>query len=393
MSTIPSTQPTQNDSQQTPYTAREGVTQATTPQAIQPATQRGQGGGRGGRGGNRGARGGQATRRVANQPSQQGTRSAHLEGRYDLWRNSAVSKREVAKTINEYLIENGGESRAWKGIEQQTSQGILDEGYELARQAGGNPNNSDTEDFVGNAITQMEAQIRKICRYFYKLEPVMLDRPSAVPLNIHEQGNADENLAGALNLGPNEDRPTTSDHWSESERGDNALPVNTLGNPLPDINPTLLTTNGASATATPTGADTRYAERITDQLFPSREEMAAQTTAELDLHRDCLDNDSRMVDANIQLVNALSQQLAPTGPPAGTSHLQQRQLELDVGIREVELSQAQAALAAEQATGVAFARARMIQDFVRSGISPAEALTITNELFLGLNEQIRCRLY
>ncbi|KAH9444962.1 hypothetical protein Pst134EB_025213 [Puccinia striiformis f. sp. tritici] len=72
-----------------------------------------------------------------------------------------------------------------------------------------------------------------------------------------------------------------------------------------------------------------YAERITDQLFPSREEMAAQTTAELDLHRDCLDNDSRMVDANIQLVNALSQQLAPTGPPAGTSHLQQRQLELD----------------------------------------------------------------
>ncbi|POW17029.1 hypothetical protein PSTT_00794 [Puccinia striiformis] len=257
----------------------------------------------------------------------------------------------------------------------------------------------------------MEAQIRKICRYFYKLEPVMLDRPSAVPLNIHEQGNADENLAGALNLGPNEDRPTTSDHWSESERGDNALPVNTLGNPLPDINPTLLTTNGASATATPTGADTpvvapspsarailmtalasqrpdpqskcrvSYAERITDQLFPSREEMAAQTTAELDLHRDCLDNDSRMVDANIQLVNALSQQLAPTGPPAGTSHLQQQQLELDVGIREVELSRAQAALAAEQATGVAFARARMIQDFVRSGISPAEALTITNELF------------
>ncbi|KAI9620803.1 hypothetical protein H4Q26_013473 [Puccinia striiformis f. sp. tritici PST-130] len=210
---------------------------------------------------------------------------------------------------------------------------------------------------------------------FYKLEPVMLDRPSAVPLNIHEQGNADENLAGALNLGPNEDRPTTSDHWSESERGDNALPVNTLGNPLPDINPTLLTTNGASATAHPQGqtpalASQRpdpqskcrvsYAERITDQLFPSREEMAAQTTAELDLHL---------------------KQLAPTGPPAGTSHLQQRQLELDVGIREVELSQAQAALAAEQATGVAFARARMIQDFVRSGISPAEALTITNELF------------
>ncbi|KAI7935190.1 hypothetical protein MJO29_016453 [Puccinia striiformis f. sp. tritici] len=39
MSTIPSTQPTQNDLQQTPNTAREGATQATTPEATQPATQ------------------------------------------------------------------------------------------------------------------------------------------------------------------------------------------------------------------------------------------------------------------------------------------------------------------------------------------------------------------
>ncbi|KNE89896.1 hypothetical protein PSTG_16644 [Puccinia striiformis f. sp. tritici PST-78] len=341
-----------------------------------------------------------------------------------------VSKREVAETINQYLIDNGGVSRAWKGIEQQittlekkfrqalaycdqTGQGILDEADERARQAAANLEDSETEDFVGDARTQTEAQIRKICKYFYELEPVMLNRPSAVPLNTHEQGDVDENLAGALNLGPNEDRPTTPDHWSNSERGGNASPVNTLGQPSPDLNMSVPTSNRATATATATPAKTAtpsvapspsarvtsmsalasqrpdtqsqrrvsYAERITDRLFPSCEEMAAQTTAELDLNRDRLAIANRMVDANIQLVNALSQQLAPAVPPPGSSDLQKRQLELNVGLREVELNQTQAALEAERVTGTAFARAKMIQDFIRTGISPAEALNITIQLF------------
>ncbi|KAH9445252.1 hypothetical protein Pst134EA_031524 [Puccinia striiformis f. sp. tritici] len=370
--------------------------------------------GGGTRGGARGGRGRRATRRGV----QQGTRSHRswttdqnrdglstldlivewltVEGQYDLWRNSDVSKREVAETINQYLIDNGGVSRAWKGIEQQittlekkfrqalaycdqTGQGILDEADERARQAAANLEDSETEDFVGDARTQTEAQIRKICKYFYELEPVMLNRPSAVPLNTHEQGDVDENLAGALNLGPNEDRPTTPDHWSNSERGGNASPVNTLGQPSPDLNMSVPTSNRATATATATPAETAtpsvapspsawvtsmsalasqrpdtqsqrrvsYAERITDRLFPSREEMAAQTTAELDLNRDRLAIDNRMVDANIQLVNALSQQLAPAVPPPGSSDLQKRQLELNVGLREVELNQTQAALEAE----------------------------------------------
>ncbi|KAH9440855.1 hypothetical protein Pst134EB_029508 [Puccinia striiformis f. sp. tritici] len=237
MSTIPSTQPTQNDLQQTPNTAREGATQATTPEATQPATQWDK----------------VEAMAVGVEIVEPTVDKQHvvwlinpvnkvlevltvLEGRYDLWRNSAVSKREIAETINEYLIENGGESCAWKGIEQQmtnlekkfrqalayqdqTGQGILDKADELARQAGGNPDNSDTDDFVGNAIAQTQAHICKICRYFYELEPVMLDCPSAVPLYIHEQGNVDGNLAGALNLGPNEDRPTNN-QTSFKQNGD-----------------------------------------------------------------------------------------------------------------------------------------------------------------------------
>ncbi|KAI7937585.1 hypothetical protein MJO29_014900 [Puccinia striiformis f. sp. tritici] len=224
MSAITSTQPTQaKTTQQT-----EATQQTATPAQ-----------GRGGRGGRRGGmhgggRGGRAVRGGANHPTQtpgrtqaaprswtndrnrDGLSSLNLivewitvEGRYDRWRNSTVSKCEVAEEINQFLIDNGGESRAWRGIEQhvtglekkfcealawrdQTGQGILDKADEQARQAGGDPSDFEYEDFVANTITQTKAYIRKKCRYFFEL-----NRPSAVPLNIHEQGDGNQNLAGS----------------------------------------------------------------------------------------------------------------------------------------------------------------------------------------------------
>ncbi|KAI9612228.1 hypothetical protein KEM48_004243 [Puccinia striiformis f. sp. tritici PST-130] len=127
-----------------------------------------------------------------------GGRAACVEGRYNLWRNSTVSEQEVAKVINQYLIDNGGESRSWCGVERQevtglekkicealawqdqTGQGILDDVDEMAHQAGGDPNDSEDKDFVGNTITQTKAAIHKKCKYFFKLKPVMLDRPSTL---------------------------------------------------------------------------------------------------------------------------------------------------------------------------------------------------------------------
>ncbi|KAI9621138.1 hypothetical protein H4Q26_013336 [Puccinia striiformis f. sp. tritici PST-130] len=303
-----------------------------------------------------------------------------------------VSKREVAEIINEYVIANGGESRVWRGIDQQitsletkfrvalayrdqTGQGILDEAEERARQAGGDPEDSDTKDFVGDAITQTEAQIRKRCKYFYELEPVMLDRPSATPLDTTNK---------ALNLG-NEDRPTTPDHWSESERGGNASPVNTLGQPSPDLTQTLPSVSQpsraqGSTTTTPLGSAPGQLRRANHRpTLPSREDMAAQSAAEIQLNRERLDADTRMVDANIELANAIRQGLAPTVSPPETTTLQRRQLELNVQLREVEIARARAALEAERATGAAFARAKMIQDFMRAGLSPDDALRFTND--------------
>ncbi|EFP78761.1 uncharacterized protein PGTG_04717 [Puccinia graminis f. sp. tritici CRL 75-36-700-3] len=446
MSTINSTQPSQTDaSQPTQNTTQASETITPHPTNHEtPARGRGSRGGRGG--GARGrARGGRAVQRGGQTRSQPGTRSAPrswtkdrnrdglssvdlivewltVEGRYDLWRNSTVSKREVCELINQYLIDNGGESRLWRGIEQQvttlekkfrdalawrdqTGQGILDEADELAQQAGGN---SEDEDFVGNAITETEKKIRSICRYFYELEPVMLDRPSAVPLNTHEQGD-DDDLTRALNLDRNEDRPTTPEHWSASERGGPASPVNTLGLPSPDVIQSLPATARSTA-ETPVGTGTpavapspsnrvasrsalaaqrpdaqaqrrvSYSERITDRLFPSRDEMASQTTAEIQMNRDRLDTDNRMVDANISLINALSQGLAPTAISPEQISLQNRQLQLDLQLREVEVARARAALAAEEASGAAFAWARMVQDFIGSGLAPAEALEMTNQI-------------
>ncbi|KAH9440079.1 hypothetical protein Pst134EB_030712 [Puccinia striiformis f. sp. tritici] len=282
MLSITTTQPTQaKTSQQTEPTQQTAT--PTTQQATQQAPARGRGG-RGGRHGSMrgGGRGGRAARGGVNQltqtpgrtgaPPRSWTNDSSLdvlssldlivewitvEGRYNLWCNSNVSKREVAKQINQFLINNSGVSCPWRGIEQQvtglekkfrdalawqdqTGQGILEDADELARQAGGDPNDSENEDFVGNTINQTKAHIRKKCKYFDELKPVMLDQPLAVPLNIHEEGDQDGNLGGALNLGgnnngPNIDRPTTPDQWSESEQGGNESAVNTLGQPLPDL--------------------------------------------------------------------------------------------------------------------------------------------------------------
>ncbi|KAI7945670.1 hypothetical protein MJO29_012058, partial [Puccinia striiformis f. sp. tritici] len=239
-----------------------------------------------------------------------GGRAACVEGRYNLWRNSTVSEQEVAKVINQYLIDNGGESRSWCGVERQevlnpssfvachpmlivlysvcsnlqvtglekkicealawqdqTGQGILDDVDEMAHQAGGDPNDSEDKDFVGNTITQTKAAIHKKCNYFFKLKPVMLDRPSTL--------------------------------WE-----------------LMAVQPHL--TTGAS---------------------PSEVEMNYPLT------------------------------------------LLRCQLELNVQLREVEIEQARAALEAQRALSAAMTQTRILQDFIQSGLKPAEALNMISHVF------------
>ncbi|KAI9607901.1 hypothetical protein PSHT_01797 [Puccinia striiformis] len=74
-----------------------------------------------------------------------------------------------------------------------------------------------------------------------------------------------------------------------------------------------------------------------------------------------------MVNANIDLANALREGLAPTAHNPEQITLQRKQLELDVELRK-------------WASSLALTRARLLQDFIQTGLSPAEALDMTNRI-------------
>ncbi|KAA1128548.1 hypothetical protein PGTUg99_023342 [Puccinia graminis f. sp. tritici] len=71
---------------------------------------------------------------------------------------------------------------------------------------------------------------------------------------------------------------------------------------------------------------------------PNEDEMTSQTNAKLQMNHDQLDTDNWMVNANITLINALSQGLAPTANLPEHLSLQNRQLKLDVQLQEVEIA-------------------------------------------------------
>ncbi|PLW20343.1 hypothetical protein PCANC_08473 [Puccinia coronata f. sp. avenae] len=74
------------------------------------------------------------------------------------WRGGNMSKRDVCKEVLIYLAKNGFEDQAcdWKGVEQQTGQGIIEEAEELQRQVGDPGNESEAESFVAQAKTKTE---------------------------------------------------------------------------------------------------------------------------------------------------------------------------------------------------------------------------------------------
>ncbi|WAQ81823.1 hypothetical protein PtA15_2A135 [Puccinia triticina] len=169
-----------------------------------------------------------------------------------------------------------------------------------------------------------------------------------MPLNNYEQGDNNDNLARALNLDQNRDPncPTTPDQWSNSEQGGNNSPVNTLGQPSPDFTQALPAADRPEPEAlVATGTQTPA---------PSPSVWAASMQA------------------------LASQQ--PNNQGQRRVSYERRQLELNVQIRELEILRAWATFEAEQASGAAFTQARMLQDFIRLGLTPAEACNMTDEV-------------
>ncbi|OAV87897.1 hypothetical protein PTTG_08855, partial [Puccinia triticina 1-1 BBBD Race 1] len=122
--------------------------------------------------------------------------------------------------------------------------------------------------------------------------------------------------------------------------------------------------NSPAQTNGQTNRQTNYAERITERIFPTREDMMAQTNAELELTRERLNSDIRMVDANVQLAAALRNGLdGETGDPERHT-LQIKQMRLEIQFREMEIARVRASIAeSKQLSSGPFARAKMVQDF------------------------------
>ena len=142
----------------------------------------------------------------------------------------------------------------------------------------------------------------------------MIDRPSAVPLNIHEQGNEEKgDLASALNLAPPEERPSTPSDSSISNNTTNQLSIDTHANASPNFSTSNSSQSTINASQHTSGSQsqrrTSQVERIMDCLFPSREEMMAQSNTEINLSRECLNSDMHMTAAHIDLAGALRQSL------------------------------------------------------------------------------------
>ncbi|EFP77077.2 hypothetical protein PGTUg99_002290 [Puccinia graminis f. sp. tritici] len=77
----------------------------------------------------------------------------------------------------------------------------MDKAKELECNFGLVDDSQPKDDPVERARNQTEAEIKKKCKYFYELEPIMVDQPAAIPLHIHEQGDKrGTNLAAALIL-------------------------------------------------------------------------------------------------------------------------------------------------------------------------------------------------
>ncbi|KAI9622597.1 hypothetical protein KEM48_007214 [Puccinia striiformis f. sp. tritici PST-130] len=373
---------------------------------------------------------------------------------YNMWRKGDISKREVAEKIVEYLVQNGIEGRGWEGVEQQvrhlegkfrdaltwkmqTGEGIMeaarekdtaarrerDREREVRRELGINEPEDDegTEDFVGAATNETEAAIKKICPFYFDLESIFMDRASAVPLHLAESGVADDQteIREALRLNnAEEDRagdPTTIESTSTVQLPSSTQPPSSLSAAARSSASLKRVRSEAENSAT-TAAKKSNAERITERIFPSKEEMDAQRTEDQSLARERLANDKRLVDVTAQLARSLNPDTMDSGEAKSVQikkteldleiqsydfeqrknakDLERKQYEMNVSKAEAELAavkfrrdheqlqveKARAELEESKANSKALTRAKMIQDFLRAGVALADAITTTNQL-------------
>ncbi|KAI9631115.1 hypothetical protein KEM48_013288 [Puccinia striiformis f. sp. tritici PST-130] len=283
---------------------------------------------------------------------------------YNMWRKGDISKREVAEKIVEYLVQNGIEGRGWEKVIQgcthvedadwRGDHGSSErEGHcsekgtrserEVRRELGINEPEDDegTEDFVGAATNETEAAIKKICPFYFDLESIFMDRASAVPLHLAESGVADDQteIREALRLNnAEEDRAGTQPPSSQPLRSNlpsSTQPPSSLSAAARSSASLKRVRSEAENSAT-TAAKKSNAERITERIFPSKEEMDAQRTEDQSLARERLANDKRLVDVTAQLARSLNPDTMDSGE---AKSVQIKKTELDLEIQSYDFEQ------------------------------------------------------
>ncbi|KAI7950250.1 hypothetical protein MJO29_008924, partial [Puccinia striiformis f. sp. tritici] len=357
----------------------------------------------------------------------------HLEGKF---RDALRWKMQTGEGIMETAREKDNAARRER-----------DSKREVQRELGINDPDDDeaAEDFVGAAINETEAAIKKICPFFFELESVFMDRASAVSLHLAESGVADDpsqirealrliNAEGGDSDGDLDIEPETQPPSSQPLRYD--VPSSTQppsSQPLRSV-PSSTLSPGMSASARSSASSKRVqsdAENSgntpaiksnAERIFPSKEEMDAQRTEDQSLARERLENDKRLVEVTAQVAESLK-------PPTASSEVQSVQIrknELDLTIQsydfelrkgakdlerkqsemnftkaaselaavnlradtekinlqkaQVELRKAEVEAEQAKAHSQALTRAKMIQDFLRAGVSLADAIATTTQL-------------
>ncbi|PLW32764.1 hypothetical protein PCANC_17360 [Puccinia coronata f. sp. avenae] len=302
-----------------------------------------------------------------------------------------MSKRDVCELVLIYLSQNGFEDqqRDWRGVEQQitrlerkfcdtlafkdqTGQGILEEAKELQRQVGDPGNDSGAENFVEAARNCTEGLIRKRCPHFYKLEPVMGNRPSEAPMACMEQGNGNT-LDHSPDPSEIEGKECASAgrgsnlNMSSSASKDKALPASLeLSGQETQERPSQSQTNCETQQLSAHGGESCL-ERAASGQNPHGSRRPSTSCAPLGL-QVCLHGSARpkrMAESNARMVQAaqdVAKAICNQGNEATSSEpnmraLQLREKELDVKKKEIKVAQQELLANRRKMQAGAFARA------------------------------------
>ncbi|POV97882.1 hypothetical protein PSTT_14791, partial [Puccinia striiformis] len=229
-------------------------------------------------------------------------------------RGPSQTKKSQAEAIAEWLETEGCAGRNGKGVEQQHWPRY--HGQHLERDEDQDKN---AIDHVGAANSEIEAEVWAKCPFYDALEPVMANRPSAAPPHLSEQTEQDVLNTGKnqlrhptqmTNLGNTNDRPACreSPDWdndpslwdTQDFKAPDPILQSGVDSPQPSQSQRLSNVISTATTrinsSTTVAAQKRalesdiasprkksHAETITNQIFPSKEEMDADEAQQLAL--------------------------------------------------------------------------------------------------------------